>query len=163
MKKIKQLCFLVTCFLCSIVPSNAQSNVLSAGSDATSNKGSSAYSIGQSFYSLKTSGSATVTEGVQQVFEISVITGIEDNLLHDIDITLYPNPTTNFITLEVKDLKQEVLNYQIWDMAGNLLSSRAISSQMTMINLEFLPIAHYILSVRDQNNSFKSFIIIKTK
>ena len=56
----------------------AQEAIPTSGGDASSNKGSVSYSVGQIVYSSNTATNGTVTQGVQQAYEIYVTTGIEE-------------------------------------------------------------------------------------
>ena len=64
------------CF-CSI---SAQEAITVAGGEADGIGGSASYSVGQVFYTYNEAGSFSISDGVQQAFEISAITGIEDLL-----------------------------------------------------------------------------------
>jgi len=57
----------------------AQESVNATGGNALGNGGTASYSVGQMIYTTNTgTGGNTVAQGVQQPFEISVVTGIEE-------------------------------------------------------------------------------------
>ena len=82
------------------------------------------YSIGQVFYITNTGSDGTVGQGVQQAYEISSTLGIEAYEAITLDLEIYPNPTVDYLTLDVKDFKFAELDYVLFDMRGNLYVSQ---------------------------------------
>ena len=99
-------------------------------------------------------------QGVQQPYEISVVLGIEHNVVK-LEMTAYPNPTTNYLTLSVANVELSMLNLQLFDISGKLIESRKIVSSTETIAMEQLPSATYFLKVRENNKEVKTFKIIK--
>ncbi|MGC8754863.1 MAG: hypothetical protein ACP5QJ_07625, partial [Thermosulfidibacteraceae bacterium] len=56
----------------------AQESVNATGGNASGNGGTVAYSVGQVVYTTNTGTNGSVAQGVQQPFEISVVSGIEE-------------------------------------------------------------------------------------
>jgi len=56
----------------------AQESVNATGGNASGSGGSASYSVGQVAYQTHTGTNGSVSEGVQQPFEISVVTAIEE-------------------------------------------------------------------------------------
>lgn len=56
----------------------AQTSVNVTGGNASGSGGSASYSVGQFVYQTHTGTSGSVSEGVQQPYEISVVTGLEE-------------------------------------------------------------------------------------
>ena len=52
---------------------------------------------------VQTETNGTVVQGVQQPFEVSIMTGIEHTEIQ-IGVKAYPNPTTDFLTLKMENL-----------------------------------------------------------
>lgn len=138
----------------------AQSNTVSTGGDATGSSGAVSYSIGQIDYTTKTAASGTVTEGVQQPYEISIITGA-DNKFIQLEITAYPNPVIDvlILTINTKDLSNTF--YYLYDLNGKLLQNKKVSGTTTEISFKDLPQGVYFLKVYTNNNELKTFKIIK--
>ncbi len=70
----------------------AQQTPVAAGSNATGSGGTVAYSVGQVIYTTNSSGSGTVTQGVQQPFEISAVVGAGNPDIN-LGMTCLSNPT----------------------------------------------------------------------
>lgn len=138
----------------------AQESVNSSGGDATGNGGTVAYSIGQVVYTTNTGGSGSVAQGVQQAYEIFSV-GIKETELN-ISLTAFPNPTTEYLTLQISEFNNEKLSYQLFDMLGKQLSNGQVTAQQTQINVNGLPSATYFIHVvNHENKKFQSFKIIK--
>lgn len=139
---------------------HAQETTLSAGNDASSASGTVHYSIGQITYTTHSGINGSSAQGVQQPFEIMAIVGIE---LKDIQLELsaYPNPAINSLTLKVENYVQEKLTFQLTDVAGKLISSNHITSELTQIPMNELPAASYFLIVSNEDQLIKNFKIIK--
>ena len=141
----------------------AQVAIPASGGEATGSGGSVSYTVGQVFDAINTGTTGSVTEGVQQPYEISVMTGIDEPGI-DLNISTYPNPTTNFLYLEVDAaISQSIqtMRYQLFDMNGRLVASEVIVSDITTIVTSQLSPATYIVKVLGDNEELKTFKIIK--
>jgi hypothetical protein len=153
---------LIALFLWVLGPLTAQAQeaVISAGGDASGNAGTVAYSIGQIVYATNIGTNGLVAQGVQQPYTISTVLGIEDNSIK-LDFTAYPNPTINFLTLNVGNAELSTLSFQLYDLRGELIESRKILSSTEKIGMENLPSAMYFLKVANNYIEIITFKIIK--
>ena len=138
----------------------AQTAVSATGGNASGSGGTISYSIGQLVYTTNTGTNGSVAQGVQQPFEISVVTGLEEakGINH---ISVYPNPTTDYLILEVKDFKLSTLDFQLYDMNGKLLENKKIEGNQTSIGMSKLVAATYFLKITQSNKEIKIFKIVK--
>lgn len=138
---------------------HAQTATLSAGGEAKGTNGSVSYSIGQVAYTSVSTSNGSVSQGVQQTYKISSA-GL---LLTDIDFSLsvFPNPTTNLITLEVGKYANQALNYVLIDGAGKQIQTSKIIDKQTNIDMNMLPTATYVMEVYQENKKIQSFKILK--
>lgn len=138
----------------------AQESTNAAGGDASGSGGSVAYSVGQVVYTSNTNGSESVSQGVQQTYEISDV-GIKETELN-ISLVAFPNPTAENLTIEISDYNNEKLKYQLYDMQGKLLNSGDIVAKQTQIDMLNLSRASYFVNVLNEENiKVQSFKIIK--
>ena len=91
---------LLLLLFCSSFNLYAQNNTVASGGQANGSGGTSSYSVGQINYSSYTGSSGSVTQGVQQPYEISVVTSIK-NIAIDLKAQIYPNPTTDKLILSI--------------------------------------------------------------
>ncbi|WP_339697124.1 T9SS type A sorting domain-containing protein [uncultured Marixanthomonas sp.] len=159
-KLLGEVLFLAFAFSLSTL--SAQQAIIVTGGDVSGSGGTVAYSIGQIDYTTNTSDSGTISQGVQQAFEIYTL-DVKDPELN-ISLSVFPNPTTNNLTLQIQNYKEEGLAYQLYDLQGKMVKTGAISGAETHISLGNLSSATYFLKVVEENNpsAYKqSFKIIK--
>ena len=142
---------------------HAQESINASGGDALGSGGSVSYSAGQVFYSTTTGTNGSVAQGVQQPYEISTITAIEDAKGISLSISAYPNPATDYLTLEVLDFELSNLHLKLYDISGRLLHSEEIVSNQTSIVMSNLVPATYFVKVIQANKEVKVFKILKTQ
>jgi hypothetical protein len=146
----------------SLTTLKAQSTIPASGGNATGGGASVSYSVGQVVYTTNTSiTSGSVAQGVQQPFEISVITGIEQAEDITLVCSVYPNPASDFLTLKVEYYDIESLSYKLIDANGKLLESKKVNGNETIISMANLLPNLYLLKVLDNKKEIKTFKIIK--
>ena len=111
-------------------------------------------------YTTNTGTTGSIAQGVQQPYEIQTVLGI-DNFNINLQMTVFPNPTTNWLQLDIKNYGFEKLSYQIFDINGKLVLQSKISTEATTISMENLSTNIYLLKVLDNNKEVKTFKIIK--
>jgi hypothetical protein len=142
----------------------AQQSITSGGGEATGSGGSASFSVGQVFYQTTSDDGGTVSEGVQQPFEIFVITSIENIPDISVIVVAYPNPVTDNLMLVIKDLidfSVETFHFRLSDINGRVLQSDKVAGHQTRIDMQNLPPAVYFLSVTDNRSELKTFRIVK--
>jgi hypothetical protein len=139
----------------------AQESVNASGGNASGGGGSASYSVGQVVYTTNTGTSGSVAQGVQQPYEISVVTAIEEAKGINLSVSAYPNPTTDYLTLRIDEFDISNLSYHLYDMKGNLLQNKIITGNQTSIVMSNLLPATYFVKVVQGNKELKTFKIIK--
>lgn len=144
-----------------VVQTNGQESLVSAGSNANGTGGSLSFTIAQTIYTTNFSSSGSVSQGVQQPYEIQTVLG-ENNFEIKLELTVYPNPTTDILNLYVKNYNSDSIQYQLFDLNGRLIISDRIYNETTSFSMQNLPSAVYILKVLSSSNvEIKTFNIIK--
>lgn len=137
-----------------------QESTNASGGNITGSGGSVAYSIGQVVYTTSTGSTGKAAQGVQHTYEIFTLVNEEPALR--ISLTVFPNPTTENVTLQISDYNNEKLMYQLFDLQGRQLSNAQITAQQTRINMNSLPAAVYFIHVVNQEHKkIQSFKIVK--
>ena len=139
----------------------AQESFTATGANASSNNGSVSYSIGQVTYQTHMGANGSIAEGVQQPYEITVISAIKETSGINLSVTAYPNPTTDYFVLNCNGFEISNLSYQLFDMTGKLLQHKDITNNQTDIIMNNLIPATYFVKVIQHNIEVKSFKIIK--
>ncbi len=158
-KKLKLIAILLLSL--GLTGLQAQETTATSGGDASGSGGSVSCSIGQVFYITNTGSNGSVAQGVQQPFEISEASGIEEAAGITLQCSAYPNPSTDYLNLVVENYKLENLTYQLYDISGKLLETKKIeSSETTIAMCNFNP-GIYFLKVTDNSKEIKTLKIIK--
>ena len=145
--------FLVCFFL------HAQSTIPASGGNATGTGGSVSYSVGQIIYTTNLGTGGSVAQGVQQPYEISVVTSLKNT--EGISLNIYPNPTKGIVKLIIRTKDFDNLKYQLYDLSGILLQDKKIDTEETEISMGNLMQSIYFLKVLSGNKELKTFKIIK--
>jgi hypothetical protein len=139
----------------------AQTTNPASGGNASGSGGTLSYSVGQVFYTRNSGTSGSSAQGVQQPYEVSVITGIEEAKDISLEIVVYPNPSTDFVKLSIKNYEVENLRYQLYDINGSLLQENKIDSNEITISMQDFRPSTYFLKVIQGKKDIKTFKIIK--
>jgi hypothetical protein len=139
----------------------AQEVIPASGGDATGSGGTSSYSIGQIVYTTHNGTNGSAAQGVQQPYEISVVTGLEEVDGITLQSKTYPNPASSYITLKVDNNDLQNLSYQLFDMNGRLLDNKIIIDPETRFDLNNMVSGTYFLKLIQNNKEIKNFKIIK--
>jgi len=145
----------------SLTTIQGQSTIPSTGGNATGSGGSVSYTIGQIVFNTLSATNGSVAQGVQQPYEISIVTAIENTEGITLEYKVYPNPTRGLITLTIKPFDKENLKYRLYDLNGILLQDKQIKIEETEVSLESLSASIYFLKVIKDNIEVKVFKIIK--
>jgi hypothetical protein len=156
----KTLVVLLLCSFWTIVV-HAQETIPATGGSATGTGGSVSYTVGQIFYSTYSWTNGTVTQGVQQPYEISVVTTIENSSTVNLELIVYPNPTRGVVKLILVSFDNEELRFRLYDINGVLLQDKKIEGRETEILMDNLSSSIYFLKIINNNNELKVFKIIK--
>lgn len=138
----------------------AQTSVNAGGINAGGPGGSVAASVGQIVFQTESSPSYYLIQGVQQPYEVSVITSYGKYGGH-VTLNIFPNPTTRGVTLSTDIADFQGWNYIVYDLNGKTMQKRSITSDECLISLEGNPTGTYYLKVFDQSTLVKAFKIVK--
>lgn len=138
-----------------------QTSVNTAGGEVKNSSGSVSYSIGQVAYTSVSNSNGSVSQGVQQAFEISTLS-LEENKFN-FTMNAFPNPTTENLNLRVGNYKQEKLAYKLIDLEGKVISGASMLSEETTIDMKQLPVATYFVEVHNESKKVQTFKIIKNQ
>ncbi|MDD7915886.1 T9SS type A sorting domain-containing protein [Polaribacter ponticola] len=135
-------------------------DTVSVSGGIASGSGSVSYSVGQLFVSTVSSNSGSVTNGVQQSFELFTLVNPELKTLTLKAIT-FPNPTKDNIMLSLTDNDLKELSYKVYDINGRLVRKGKVNKENTPISMNNLSRGVYLLKVNQNKKRLKVFKIIK--
>jgi hypothetical protein len=126
---MKQLFTVVAaCSLGTICLSQEQNVVGTSGSYTENASGSVSWTIGEVIIETGTGGTHEATQGFHQS-NIWVL-GVEE--LSELEISIYPNPTSDFVNIKTEG---EVM-LSIYDMSGRLINSYHLTEETNQINVD---------------------------
>lgn len=162
----KHLLKISASLLLVLMPPNikAQEALTVSGTNVISSGGSVCYSVGQIVYTSNVGSNGSIIQGVQQPFEIIVVTTIEKTKDISLQCSAFPNPTTNFLKLLVdlsSTLQTSSIFYKLYDSSGKLLENKRITTTETSILMDNLMPATYFLKIIKDNEDIKTFKINK--
>jgi len=142
-----------------------QEAIPASGGNSTGVNGSVSYTAGQLVYITKTDVTGSVAQGVQQPYEISVITGNMEIKGISLNCSVYPNPTDDLLQLTVDSELLDNLSCLLYDSNGKIIVNKNIISSQTTIEMGTLAAAAYFLKIIKTEHSasyeFRTFKIIK--
>lgn len=162
MKNKNPILMALLLMLCVSIQAQVSNNT--CGGHAIGDGGNSSYSVGQLVTSTHSSSYGTISEGVQQPFEILVVNGIENHSVI-LGINAYPNPVTNYLVLNIDDNQLSNNNYKIAinNIDGKTIRYQTIDHQETQIDMQNQPAGVYLLNITSQDQQIKTFKIIKNQ
>ena len=117
------------------------------------------WSIGECVTATHTAGDFVITQGFHQ--NSYVVTTVED-LRADIEMSVYPNPTTDFVSLNFAKVSNfGKVSYTVTDFSGRVLQTANFAGDIEQINFSNYAVGTYFISVVENNQLIKSFKIIK--
>lgn len=138
----------------------SQQSTLSSGNSINNLGGNISYSVGQIDYINNNNGVNSFSEGVQQPYEISEILDTKEFSLIS-EISIFPNPTFDLLNIEIKNLNQDLLRFEIIDNNGKIVFEEDNIRNSSTINFQKFQCGFYYLKIKSNNKTVKSFKIIK--
>ena len=157
MKHLPLLCIIIAFMQPKLYSQDA---VAASGGNATGSNVSVSYTVGQVAYTTQTGSNGSVAQGVQQPYEIYLLSGAQFSEIK-VSILAYPNPTQNVLTIDIQNQEINAMRYVLVDIQGRQIAEAAITDAHTVLQLENLPSASYILKILSQAKEIKTFKIIK--
>ena len=136
---------------------NAQQAATASGGSATGSGGSIVYSIGQMAYNASVGTNGSVSQGVQQPYEISVVLELDEVVESAINLKIYPNPTNTVVNIDIP-FSFEKSKVSIVDVNGRTVLNT--TSDVRSIDVSALTDGVYMLSLELDDVLINKKIII---
>lgn len=134
--------------------------ISSAGNYYDNGTVSLSWTLGESVTETVTDGNTILTQGFQQSrYDIVAVENIEQNL----NISLYPNPTSQYLNLDWEIPGENSIIVELVDMTGKTLVSKSYkeTKSQKQINLSTYPAAEYFVKVSSGSNILKTYKVTK--
>lgn len=118
------------------------------------------YFVGPTFYGIHANRKVTTVNEVTTVYTPSI--GFDESKENNLMVRISPNPTSEFIAVQVVGLNAENLQVAIYDASGKLISTNKINAGATntFIDIRTLYAGNYIVKVSGQKDSISKQITI---
>ncbi len=158
MTKIKTILLSYALLLLCLSNVHAQEGTVPAGGNASGPEGTVSYTIGSICYTTIGDASTTITQGIQQPYEILVVNGIEEK---NISLgSVYPNPTADYVTLSLTGDMQNMA-YTLSDINGKTIRQQTLVKPQTNIAMASLANGPYLIKVYNNKKQLKTYKVIK--
>ena len=161
MKRKRRLLCSIPCVCLCVGLAQGQGTIPAAGGTATGTGGSVTYTVGQTAFIVVTGTNGFIIQGIQQPYEISTVTAIEDAGDITLGYVVYPNPTEGTIRLVIRSYDDGSYRFQVYNLKGTVLHEKNVSDEETVISMEREESAIYFLMVIRNDREVKVFKIIK--
>jgi hypothetical protein len=147
-------------FLFSAAASHAQESINAGSGDITDPEINLSYSIGQVLMEPVIYSEGSVTPGIQQPYEISLLSGVPE-VIAGLKIQAYPNPATDYLELSFPDYDKEKHTLRLIDQTGKVIFLTEIIEAISRMNVHALAPGVYFLQIAEKEQMLKTFKIIK--
>lgn len=156
----RKILFIYFIILIGVNSAYSQCNTVTGGGIGIGSGGSSSFVIGRVFCLISTNEKENDTKRIQQASKVSAFKNenLSDILL---DMNIFPNPTSGNVVLKINNVSPDLFNYELYDLLGRVITSRKVKSNETIIQMDKLVDAMYVLKVNRNNLEVKTFKIIK--
>ena len=158
MKKLK-FYFIVFFIVCLFSKTKAQEVIATSGNHYENNEIQISWTLGEPVIETLSNENSTLTQGFHQ--SKLIVTAINEVSVPGVNITAYPNPTSDILKVEVKNVSGQDLIYTLYSPDGRMLVQKQMESDISEIPMYNYVSATYFLKVSSSNTVLKTFKIVK--
>ncbi|MBO4481707.1 MAG: T9SS type A sorting domain-containing protein [Bacteroidales bacterium] len=155
----------ITILVSATLTAAAQSDLVTTGGDIQGSNGSVSYTVGQVAVQSIEASAVSLTEGVQQPYEIQTV-GVDNYPAITLDATVYPNPTADRLVLSVENFAETYgrtsLRAVLHNTNGQYIQTVDVAGSQTTIDMSALSAGTYYLRVTAGQQTLKTFKVVKT-
>lgn len=118
------------------------------------------YAVGPTFYGNVTA--AKVTSISETVTTYTAVAGLSSLFGDENNFSVYPNPSNDFIAIQVNDIVKNSLNIELYDQKGKLIRDAQIAQGSTIwyLDVRTLYSGQYILKITEGTSSITKNVMI---
>ncbi len=146
------------CFFSSPAKLSAQEAVVSAGSYFETDSKSISWSLGETVIETFIGEDYVLTQGFQQ--SSLIIVSVEDHADSDLQIAVYPNPTTSYLQVSIPGELPSKASFRLYDFSGRLIMEGDLQNN-SPISFTSFDSGMYLLKVFIDNQKIKTFKVFK--
>ena len=118
------------------------------------------YVVGPTFYGVYSN--RKVTSVSETTTKYTSTTGLQNSKIEDVKLNIFPNPSSDFIAIQVVGLNQENLSIELFDITGKLVQKSSINAGATNTYLDTrtLYAGSYLVKITGPTVSKTSKVVI---
>ena len=156
MRKILLLTMIMSSFYPGI---NAQELIATSGNYSETTIGSLSWSIGEPIIENAFNSEVILTQGFNQ--STITVTTINETAGLEMNISVYPNPTIDYLSIEANTDQQKEFQINLYDLSGKLILQKDFFTEKETINMQEFQSGIYILKICTNNTNIKTYKVIK--
>ena len=136
---------------------NAQEVITTSGGSMTNSNVLVNWTIGEPITATASNNLSAVTSGFNQPI-LKIETSVE-NIENNFDVTVFPNPTSQFVTINCGG--QLPVNARILTLNGTLLFAKRLKDNPLQLDFSNFESGVYIIEIADKSGKSNAFRIVK--
>ena len=119
------------------------------------------YAVGPTFYGVYQDRKVNLVDENTTVYDATLSTVESD--LENKNIKIFPNPTSDFIAIQIGGLNLQDLNFEMYDMQGKLIQEKTLKSGQTIgyFDIQTLYSGTYLIKISTNNMSLTRKVIVE--
>lgn len=119
------------------------------------------YAVGPTFYGVYQDRKVNLVDENTTVYDATLSTVESD--LENKNIKIFPNPTSDFIAIQIGGLNLQDLNIEMYDMQGKLIQEKILKSGQTIgyFDIQTLYSGTYLIKISTNNMSLTRKVIVE--
>ena len=119
------------------------------------------YAVGPTFYGVYQDRKVNLVDENTTVYDATLSTVESD--LENKNIKIFPNPTSDFIAIQIGGLNLQDLNIEMYDMQGKLIQEKTLKSGQTIgyFDIQTLYSGTYLIKISTNNMSLIRKVIVE--
>ena len=119
------------------------------------------YAVGPTFYGVYQDRKVNLVDENTTVYDATLSTVESD--LENKNIKIFPNPTSDFIAIQIGGLNLQDLNIEMYDMQGKLIQEKNLKSGQTIgyFDIQTLYSGTYLIKISTNNMSLTRKVIVE--
>ena len=151
--------FISIVFIMAVAPAAGQEVISSGGETQDVSGVSVSWTLGEGITATGSTGERGLTQGFHQ--PRLWVTPVGALQMPGIDITVYPNPTHDFVNIQMSRLPENS-SMVLFDLSGKKLLERELHSRQSHLSLKDHPGGSYLLKLfGNRNKPLKTFKVVK--
>ncbi len=112
------------------------------------------YLIGPTYYGTKVASKVTSITETTTTYT-SAATGIAENEITNLNLTVFPNPASDLIAIQIKDLVKENYEVALYDISGKLVEKTILYQGSTIVYFDTKTVysGNYFVTLTDKNGN----------